>query len=439
MAEAAPTAPARAVLQLALPAFVALVAEPAFLLTDSAIVGRLGTVPLAALAVAAAVLTALTGGFVFLAYGTTAAVARRAGAGDLPGALGRGVDGVWLAAVLGVLAAAGMAAGAGPLAGAVGASAAVSTGAVGYLRISALGVPATLVLLSATGVLRGLADTRTPLVVAVAGFGANAALNLTLVHGAGLGLGGSAIGTVIAQNGMAAALLVVVVRAVRRHRAPLRPRPRRLLGSARAGVPLLVRTLALRGALLATTWAAAGAGDEPLAAYQVASTVFAFLAFALDALAIAAQVLTGRALGAGDTAAARALTRLMTRWGVGAGVALGALVASLHRVLPPLFTSDAGAQQALAGSLLVVALLQPLAGYVFVLDGVLIGAGDARWLAGAQTAVLVAYLPVAVLARATGLTAGALWWAFGVFVLARAVALAARARGDRWLVVGADR
>ncbi len=422
-----------------MPAFLALVAEPAFLLTDSAIVGRLGTVPLAALGVAAAVLTSLTGVFVFLAYGTTAAVARRAGAGDVRGALGLGVDGVWLAGVLGLLVGGVLAAAAQPLAGLLGASAAVSDQALTYLRLSALGVPAMMLLLSATGVLRGLQDTRTPLVVAVAGFGANAALNLLLVHGLGLGIAGSAVGTVVAQDAMALALLVVVVRAVRRHRAPLRPRPRPVLGAARAGVPLLVRTLALRGAVLLTTWAAAAAGDGPLAAYQVAATVFTFLAFALDALAIAAQVLTGQALGAGDPVGAREMTRLMTAWGVGGGVVLGGLVLALHRVLPPLFTADAGVREALAGSLVVLALLQPLAGYVFVLDGVLIGAGDARWLAWAQVAVLAAYLPVAVLARSAGLSAGALWWAFGAFLLARAVALGVRAHGDRWLVLGARR
>ena len=430
---------ARAVLRLAVPAFLALVAEPSFLLADAAVVGRLGTVPLAALGVAAAVLTTVAGIFVFLAYGTTAAVARRAGAGDLRGALGLGVDGAWLAAALGAVTAVVVAALAHPLCTLVGGSPAVTDAAASYLRISALGLPATLVLLSATGVLRGLQDTRTPLVVAVLGFGANIGLNVALVHGAGLGLDGSAWGTVAAQNGMAVALVAVVVRGVRRHGAPLRPRGAQVLRSARDGVPLLVRTLALRAALLVTTWVAASGGDAALASYQVAATVWAFLAFALDALAIAGQALTGRALGAGDVPRARALTALMVRWGVGAGFVLGAVVLALHRVLPPLFSPEPQVQAALGAALVVVALQQPLAGFVFVLDGVLIGAGDSRWLAWAQLGVLLTYLPVALLARAAGVSSSGVWWVFTVFVLARALALGWRVRGEAWAVAGASR
>lgn len=430
---------AREVLRLAVPAFLALVAEPAFLLADSAIIGRLGIIPLAALGVAAAALTTAAGAFVFLAYGTTASVARVAGSGDVRAALSIGVDGMWLAAVLGLGTGLALLALAGPVACAVGASPAVTEAATGYLRISAAGVPAMLLLLAATGVLRGLQDTRTPLVVAAVGFGANAALNLVLVYGVGLGLVGSALGTVLAQTGMAAALVAVVVRGVRRHDGALRPRPGRVLRAARAGVPLLVRTLALRAALLITTWLAASGGDATLASYQVAATVWTFLAFALDALAIAAQALTGRALGAGDVRSARALTGLLLRWGVGAGVVAGLAVLALHQVLPPVFTPDPGVQQALAAALVVVAVQQPVAGFVFVLDGVLIGAGDGRWLAGAQLVVLLGYLPLAGFVRPGGVTSSGLWWTFGAFMLGRALVLGWRARGDAWAVVGATR
>lgn len=431
-------------LRLAVPAFLALVVEPAFLLADSAVVGRLGTVPLAGLGVASAALATAAGVFVFLAYGTTAAVSRRAGSGDLPGALGLGVDGVWLGLLLGVAAGTALVLTASPVAEVFGASGPATEQALTYLRISGAGLPGMLVTMAATGVLRGLRNTRTPLVVAVVGFPLNIALNVLLVFGLDLGIAGSALGTVVAQSLMALALLTVVVHGVRRHvphgwHRLVRPHPGRVLGAAKDGVPLLVRTLALRAVLLLTTWAAASGGDVTLGAYQVSATVWSFLAFALDALAIAAQSLTGHALGAGDVTRARALTALMLRWGVAGGLVLGGVVVALHRVLPPLFTPDAGVQAALASALIVVGLQQPLAGLVFVLDGVLIGAGDGRWLAGAALAQLAAYLPVVLVVRAGGVASSGLWWGFVLFMAVRGLLLTWRARGDAWAVVGATR
>lgn len=434
----------REILRLAVPAFGALVAEPLFLLADSAVVGRLGTVPLAGLGIAGSLLASAIGVFVFLAYGTTATVARRVGAGDLRAAVGDGVDGVWLAALIGsVVALAGWLLSA-PLVAAFGASTEVADQAVTYLRWSLPGLPAMLVVLAATGILRGLQDTRTPLVVAAAGAGANVVLSMALVHGAGLGIAGSALGTVLAQVGMAAAFLVVVVRAARRTGASLRPDAGGVLRVGRVGVPLLVRTLTLRAALLVTTYVAVAQGDAALAAHQVATVVWGFLALALDAVAIAGQALTGRALGAGDASGARALTRRMVAWGVGAGVGLGVLLLVGRGVLAPLFSPEPEVQSALTAVLVVVALAQPLAGWVFVLDGVLIGAGDGRYLAVAGLWTLLAYLPLAALvwaAPVTG-TAGLLWlWAAfaGGFMLARAVTLGLRERSDAWLVAGAVR
>ncbi|GAA4350994.1 MATE family efflux transporter [Angustibacter luteus] len=439
-----PDGTSREVLRLAVPAFLALVAEPLFLLADSAIVGRLGTVQLAGLGVASAALATTAGVFVFLAYGTTASVSRRAGAGDLLGALRLGVDGVWLAVLIGLAAATTLILLAQPIADAFGASGPATDQAVTYLRISGIGVPAMLVVMAATGVLRGLQDTRTPLVVAVAGFSLNIVLNVVLVYGLDLGIGGSALGTVIAQTAMALSLVAVIVHALHRQHGKalalvLRPHPGGVLAAARDGVPLLVRTLALRAVLLLTTWVAASGGDVTLAAYQVSATIWTFLVFALDALAIAAQALTGYALGAGDVERARRLTALMVRWGVGCGVVLGLVVLALHQVLPVLFTEDPLVRRALAAALVVVAVQQPLSGFVFVLDGVLIGAGDGRWLAVAAIAQLVLYVPVVVLMQAADVATSGLWWGFGAFMLARGLLLGWRARGDRWAVAGATR
>lgn len=442
----------REVLRLALPAFLALVAEPLFLLTDSAIVGHLGTPQLAGLGVASAMLLTAANVFVFLAYGTTSVVARQLGAGNRAGAIAAGIDGTWLAVGLGAVTAAVVAVAAGPICRLFGASPEALGHAVTYLRISAISIPAMLVVLATTGVLRGLQDTRTPLAASALGFTSNIALNLLFVYGFGWGIAGSALGTVLAQTGMATALVVVLMREAARQQVTLRAHPGRILGAARTGIPLLVRTLALRAVLLVTTWVAAGLGDVPLAAYQVSATIWSFLVFALDAIAIAAQAITGRTLGEGDVVRTRSATTLMVRWGVIAGFTLGIVLLLLRTVLPDLFTSDPAVQAAIAAALVIVALSQPLSGYVFVIDGVLIGAGDGRWLARAMLANLLAYLPLILGVhlmgdwlledggtRGTGNAVMWLWLAFTGFMAIRGVLMWARVRTDRWMVTGATR
>ncbi|TIC83018.1 MATE family efflux transporter [Nocardioides sp. GY 10127] len=442
LARLRPTAVDAEILRLAWPAFLALVAEPLFLLGDAAVVGRLGTTPLAGLGIASGLLQSLVGLCVFLAYGTTASVSRRLGAGDRRGALVQGVDGLWLACAIGVLATL-VALPLSPwLVGLFHPSEATAAQAVAYLRPALLGTTPLLLMLAATGVLRGLQDTRTPLAVAVVANVANLALNVLLVHGVGLGIAGSAWGSVTAQTGAAAALVLVVVRGARREGASLRPDLGGVLASARAGVPLVVRTLTLRAALLATTAAvtlgASGASlDVDLAAHQLAWTLWSFLAFVLDSVAIAAQALTGRSLGAGDVAGTRALTRRMIGWGVLGGAATGLTLAAVSPWVGALFTPDPAVAERLVPVLLVAALLQPLAGVAFVLDGVLIGAGDGRYLAWGGLVVLAVYLPLVLLA---GWWSGllAVWTVFSVvFMGARAAVLLARDRSGAWMVTGA--
>lgn len=426
----------REILRLAVPAFGALVAEPVFLLADSAIVGHLGTPQLAGLGVAGALLATAVSVCVFLAYGTTAAVARRLGAGDRRGALAQGIDGVWLAIGLGaVLAVVGLLA-AEPLVHAFGTSASATPYALTYLRVSLPGLPAMLVVLAATGVLRGLQDTRTPLAVAVVGAAANIGLNLLLVYGLHLGIAGSALGTVLAQTGMAAAFVTVVVRGARTFGAPLRPDLPGIRAAAAAGVPLVVRTVTLRAALLVMTYVATAQGTVSVAAHQVAFTIWIFLALALDAVAIAGQAIVGRYLGAGDVTGTRAATRRMVEWGAAAGVLLAVVIVVLRTAYVPLFTDDPAVRDLLSAVLVVAAVMQPVCGVVFALDGVLIGAGDGRYLAWAGVLTLVTFLPLAglVLAGDRGLVA--LWWAFGGFMVARLATLLWRERGDAWLVTG---
>lgn len=432
----------RQILTLALPALGALVAEPVFVLVDSAVVGRLGTAQLAGLSLASTLLMTVVGLCVFLAYATTAAVARRTGAGHRAEALQAGVDGMWLALALGLALATALLAAAPGAVQALGADGAVAEHAAVYLRWSAPGLPGMLLVLAATGVLRGLQDTRTPLWVAAGGATLNAVLSVTLVYGVGMGIAGSGLGTSLAQLTMAAVLGVVVVRGARREGADLRPRGAGIWSQALQGLPLLVRTLSLRLAILLTVVVATGLGAVTLAGHQVVNAVWGLTAFALDALAIAAQALVGASLGAGDVARTRAVLRRCLRWGVLAGVVLGVAVATLGPLLAPFFTSDDAVRDVVVAGLVVTGVLMPLAGWVFVLDGVLIGAGDGRYLAWAGLLTLVVYAPcaLAVRALAPGGTAGIvwLWLAFaGVFMLARALTTGLRARTTAWMVTGA--
>jgi putative MATE family efflux protein len=429
----------RDIRQLALPALGALVAEPLFLLTDTALVGHLGGVPLAGLGIASVVIQTVVGLLVFLAYATTPMVARRLGFGDLTGAVRAGIDGVWLALAVGaVLVAVGVPL-ADPVVGLFGADAAVSDAATTYLAIALWGIPALLLTLAASGLLRGLQNTTTPLVVAGVGFAANAVLNALFIYGFGWGIAGSAIGTVVASWGMAAAYLVIIVGSARATGASLTPHISGLGSALRSGGWLLLRTASLRVAMLATVVVATDFGTPELATIQIALTIFSTLAFVLDALAIAGQAMIGHGLGASDLPRVRAITTRLLQFGVGGGALLGVAIAALSPVLPAIFTSDATISSALTVVLLVMAGGIPVAGYVFVLDGVLIGAGDAKYLALTGLVNLAVYLPLLWAVSGLDGTAGIawLWVAFGFgYIGARAVTLGLRARGDRWIVTG---
>ncbi|WP_300342547.1 MATE family efflux transporter [Nesterenkonia sp.] len=436
----------RQILALALPALGALVAEPLFLMADTAIIGWLGVSELAGAALGVTVMHTVVGLMIFLAYSTTPAVARYVGAGRRAHALAAGRDGLWLAIILGVVLACAGAAGGEALLRAMGSAGDIHPHAMSYLLWSLPGLPAMLLVFAAVGVLRGFQDTKTPLVVAVAGFGGNAVLNLLLVHPAGLGVAGAAIGTSIAQWGMALVYLWMLIPRMRAAGVPLGPEPAALRRAAGVGSWMMLRTVTLRAAIVATVLVATDLGPETLAAHQVAFTFFSTLAFVLDALAIAAQALIGRELGASREEQARRMVRVMIGWSVGFGAVVGVLTAAAAPWAPSLFTPDSSVAGAITVALFVLAAAQPLAGYVFVLDGVLMGAGDVRYLALAGVVNLAIYLPALwwVHSAASGAggaaTIGWLWFAFaGVFMGARALTLGVRTASGRWMVLGETR
>ncbi|MCC9053235.1 MATE family efflux transporter [Microbacterium sp. F2E] len=432
----------RDILRLALPALGSLIAEPMFLIVDSALVGHLGVVPLAGLGIASAVLQTIVGLMVFLAYSTTPAVARRFGAGEHTGAVRAGIDGLWLALALGVVLAVVGSLATPWLVSLFGADAAVSEQAVIYLQLSMWGLPAMLIVFAATGLLRGMQDTVTPLWIAGLGFALNALLNWLFIYGFGWGIAGSAAGTVVAQWSMVGAYAFVVGRLARRHEASLRPQRDGLRGSARAGGWLFLRTVSLRIAFLATVWVATALGTDELAGWQVAFTIFSTAAFALDALAIAAQALVGRGLGAGDEPFVRRVLGRTVAWGAWFGVLVGGVIAALSGVIGLVFTGSADVAALVQPALLVLAVAQPVCGVVFVLDGVLMGAGDARFLAIAGGINLIPYFPTLAavwMVHPTGAT-GLAWLAvcfFGVYMLARLGTLGWRVRSAAWLTAGA--
>ena len=429
----------REIIRLAVPAFGALIAEPLYLLADTAIVGHLGTRELGGIAIASIVLTAVFGIFNFLAYTTTGTVARQIGADDPRAAAEHGIDGMWLAAGLGIgLSALGLLS-VSLIVDAMGASNAVRPFASDYLRISLLGAPFVLVALASAGYLRGVQDTRTTLFVAVGANVANLALELFFVYGLDAGIAGSAWGTVIAQGASAAVFVAFVRRRTKPTGARIAPSAIGVRSSAVVGSQLMVRTGSLLAALLVTTALAARISNVALAAHQIAFQVWTFLALALDAIAIAGQALVGRYLGAGDATSARSVSRRMLHLGLAAGTVLGLAVIATRPWLSDLFTNSAGVRHQTDQILWFVAGLQPLAAAVFIFDGILIGAGDAKYLAGAMAAASVIYGGVLAVMAPFDLTLELLWSAFTLWMILRWFGLFRRFRTERWAVTGAHR
>src|SRR5918998_5886740 len=368
---------------------------------------------------------------------SSATVSRLLGAGDEREAAHQGVQSLWLAGLIGVaLVAVGLVA-SDALVGAMGATGAVRTNALVYLRISLLGVPALLLVMAGTGYLRGLQDTRTPLVIAVGTGALNLVLEVALVYGLDQGIGASALTTVAAQWVAAVVYLQRIGRAATVTGVGFVPHPASLRRLGAVGRDLLVRTVALRASLLVATAVATRMGTVEVAAHQVAFELWSFLAMALDAIAIAGQALVGRALGAGDARAARGAGRRMIEWGLAFGVVVGVAVLVVRTAVPHLFSDDPAVVALTAFVLLWLAVLQPVNALAFVLDGILIGAGDMRFLAWAMAVAAGVFIPAALAVGLTGAGIGWLWAALGLLMATRVAMLGVRFAGGGWIVLGA--
>jgi putative MATE family efflux protein len=424
----------REIFRLALPALGALAAEPLYLLVDTAIVGHLGRSQLAALGIAFTILGGLFAIFNFLQYGTTAQVARAGGAGESETARRLGAQAVWLSLAFGIAVSMLVAALAEPLVSLMGGEGDAADYAVTYLRIAAVGFPAAFLALGGQGYLRGVADLRTPLVILIAGNVVNLVLEVLFVYGLGWGIEGSAWGTAIAQLGMGAAFIVVIVRQLRPGEARLQiALARRVLS---LGKWIFIRTTALMGAFLLAGAVATRFGEASIAAHQVAFQLWIFLALVLDSVAIAGQIIVGRELGAGRRDEAYGAGERMIWLSVGLGGAFAALMLVLAGVLPRAFTGDAAVLDEAALLWPLFAIMQPLNGAVFALDGILIGAGDGPFLAGSMVAAFLACASVLVASLVGDWGIRGVWAALVLLILVRLTLMTARFRRGRWLVTG---
>jgi putative MATE family efflux protein len=427
----------REIAGLALPALGALAAEPLYLLADTAMVGHLGTEELAALAIAATLLTGAFTLFNFLTYGTTAQVARLSGAAEHETAGRLAAQALWLASAIGVLLTAALAAAAVPLVSVMGGDGHTGDLAVLYLRIGSLGLPFALIALAGQGFLRGVSDLRTPLVIVVASNAANVALNLLFIYGFGWGIAGSAWATVVSQAGMGAAFVTALLRSPADSRRPSLAAMRPLV---QIGWEIFVRTTALYASFLVASAVLARVGDDALAAHQIAFQLFVFLALVLDAVAIAGQVIVGRSLGAGDADGAYAAALRMIELATAAGVVFAVILLALTSVIPHAFTSDPDVIGEADKIWPLFALMQPANGAVFALDGILMGAGDTRFLMwGMLAASLGVFVPVALGSLALDLGIVGVWCGLLGLIGARLATCGWRFRGRRWAIVGATR
>jgi putative MATE family efflux protein len=427
----------RSVLRLSGAAFVVLAAEPSFVLVDTAVVGHLGATALGGLGIGGSLLSlvAMVGGF--LDYGTTGLSARWFGAGQRGRAVDEGVAASILAVVLGLVAVVLGETLVGPMLGVLaGGNEAVRHAAEGWFRIAVLGVPGILLVLAGNGWMRGVQNTRRPVWIVVAANVLSAVASPILVYAFGLGLDGSAIANVTAQV-VGGGLFIWALMAERRSWRPDWPMIR---GQLVVGRDLFLREVGFQAAFLTAAGVAARMGTAEVAAHQIGYQLWNFIALLLDSFAIAAQSLVGAALGGGDVRAARATARQVARYGLGAGLATGGLLAAGWWVIPAAFTSSAAVQHQAHVLWPWFVAQQPAAGVLFALDGVLIGAGDVRFI---RTLTLVAALGVFVPVNLASLHfhwgIGGVWAGLTGFLLARLIGMVARTLGNRWLVTGTAR
>ncbi len=425
----------RRLLSLAASAFVVLAAEPLYVLVDTAVVGHLGTVPLSGLGVGAALMALLLVVGAFVEYGTTGRAARWFGAGHRDAAVNEGVQASWLAVVIGVVVVVLGEVLAGPLTQLLaGGTGATQHAAESWFRIAVIGMPGVLLVLAGNGWMRGVQETKAPVRIVLIANALSAAASPILVYPCHLGLQGSAYANVGAQ----AIGGVLFIHALRKQAVAVRPQRVVMRAQLVVGRDLLLRSVGFQVAFLSAAGVAARMGTAEVGAHQIALQLWEFSALLLDSFAIAAQSVVGAALGGSDVAAARHTAWRVARYGLWAGVGFATLLAAGWNLVPQAFTSSAAVQHQAHVLWPWFVGMQPAAGVVFALDGVLIGAGDVAFL---RTITLIggvgAFAPLNVAALHWHWGIGGVWAGLTAFILVRFVGMVWRTAGPKWAVTGA--
>ena len=414
----------RRIMALALPTFGQLIAEPTFILIDTAIVGHIGDAALAGLSIGSTIILTAVGLCIFLAYSTTAQVAHLLGAGRRREGLQAGIDGLWLALSIGTVLGE------------------VLEQAVTYTRAIVLGAPGMLMVYAANGIFRGLQKVRITLIAAVGGAVVNTVLDVLFVIVLNWGIAGSGVATLVAQWFMGLFLVIPAILWSRADGASLRPRLAGIAAAGGDGLPLFIRTLAIRAAMVTTVACAARMGTAVLAGFQAVNSSWNFAMNMLDSVGIAGQTLVATALGAGSVQQARRLTRATGRAGLVTGAVIGTAFAVVGLFAGHFFSPTPHIQTLIAVGMVTMGIFFPLQGWMMAIDGILIGARDYRYLAVTCTLTAVVYVTlILILANMVtpALTSdlmrtAVLWAAFNVVLMGgRGLSNGLRVRSDAWM------
>lgn len=368
----------REILSLGVPALLTLAIDPLVSIVDTAFVAGLGTVPLAALGVCAAIFMVAFLFSNFLSYGITPLISESLGLSRDEEARTVSSEAILVACLIGTIVMGLLWYWQSFWLGLMGAEEGeLAVAAADYMGIRLFAAPAVFLVTAGNGIYRGYKDTRTPLYIALAVNGLNLILDAILILGFGWGLAGAAWSTLAAQWLGAVGFLTL---GLRTGRLVWVPRPR-LSKFFRLGWVLGARTLSIVGTMAVATSVAARISADAVAAHQVVTQLWFLLALLIDSLAVAAQILVPRRIAAQEWAELKVLTRQLWLWGLVGGLVLSIATAVMILVLPEWFSQDQAVVDDIRSALVLVSFVLPIGGLVFVGDGIFLGARRFGFLA----------------------------------------------------------
>ncbi|KAL2484887.1 MATE efflux family protein 2 [Abeliophyllum distichum] len=383
------------ILSIALPAALALAADPITSLVSTGFVGHLGSSELAAVGVSASVFNLVSKLFnVPLLNITTSFVAEEQAlvtkgadecgqnaqdrkAGNQSNILLPSVStSLALAAGLGIIEAVALSTGSSFLMNTMGipVDSPMRMPAEQFLNLRAFGAPPIVIALAAQGTFRGFKDTKTPLFAVGAGNLLNAILDPILIFVFNLGVGGAAVSTVISEYLTAIILLWKLSNQVLFIAPSINGG--RIIQYLQSGALLTGRTLAVLATTTLATSMAAREGSVPMAGHQICFQVWLALSLLNDALALAGQTLLASDYSQGNYGQASKVAYKVLQIGIIMGVALAVILFSSFDALSSLFSTDSEVLKIARSGTWFVAGSQPMNAIAFVLDGLYYGVSD---------------------------------------------------------------